>query len=264
MLHGTMPGIAQNPSKRAVYKVVLCLRVATLALLGTLVLAASAQAADGGSAGRRRSAEAPSGSVAPESGGTGGSTEPAPEAVGGPAAPETTPEKAPEKAPETVSVAGARKRAGRKSTGNKSTGNLHACRSGTTGSRKTGSPGTILLEIVPELPKIELPKIVEKAPESKGGGGSEKEAVSVVTGPEKTSEDPPAPTIVGTPVALTRNDLGYASPEIGYEAAPDVSGALINSPTEPPTGGRWKSLPLKLRPLRPRSPRFPTRSGPES
>ena len=84
----------------------------------------------------------------------------------------------------------------------------------------------------------ELPKIAEKAPElPKGGDGSEKEIASVGAGPEKSSENPPAPTTAETPVALTRNDLGYATPEIGYEAAPDVSGALINSPPGPPTDG---------------------------
>jgi hypothetical protein len=239
MLHGKMPGIAHNPSTRSVCKVVLCLRVAALALLGALVLAASAQAADGASVGGPGAAEAPSTSLAPEAGGTGASPEPLPEAetVGAPApapaekAPEpvsATP--APEKAPETVSTPAPAE---------------SSETSAPVATEKQEVPVVPVVPVVPiklEVPIVEkapeLPKVAEKAPElPKGGDGSERELVSVVAAPEKTSEDPPAPTILATPVALTRNDLGYATPEIGYEAAPDVPGALINSPTDPPTGG---------------------------
>jgi hypothetical protein len=237
-----MLGIAHSTSTRTVYKAAFCLRMLALALLGALVLAASAQAAGeaplggvgateatvgapeaivGSTEAIVGSTEAPSTTLAPEAGGSGeelpgvsntplvpGETQ---ETVSTPVVPEkapeivstpVVPEKAPEtKAPETVSTPVASEKA----------------------PETVNTPAAPIEVLPPEQPKI--------------AAGSEKEASGVASGPEKLSEDPPPPPIVDTPVTQTRSDLGYATPEIGYEAAPDVPAALINSPTEPPGGG---------------------------
>jgi hypothetical protein len=226
MLRGKMLGIAHNLSTRSVYKVALCLRMVALALLGALVLAASAQAAAEPPAGGAGSTEGPSTPLAPQAGGSGAATEELQGGVGAPTTPETvsTPvavEKAPEtvstpvaveKAPETVSTPVAVEKA-----------------------PALPAPETASPPAAPEKPPVLLPEPAPELPKTTAGG--EKETVSVASGPEKTSENPPPPTIVGAPATLTRSDLGYATPEIGYEAAPDLSGALINSPTDPPSGG---------------------------
>jgi hypothetical protein len=216
---GKMLGIAHNPSTRAVRKVVLCLRVATLALLGALVLAASAQAA-----------ELPEVSTPPLLPGATteptetGSAAPAPETVSVPPAPAPVPVpetvSAPvEKMPETVSS------------------------TPVAGTPVAATESKLEPVSAPEkTPVVNVPAPEALTPEKekpKTDTGSEKETSIVVAGPEKASEVPPPP-IVDTPAVqavLTRSDLGYATPEIGYEAAPDVSGALINPPADPPTGG---------------------------
>jgi hypothetical protein len=241
-----MLGIAHNPSTRTVYKVALCLRLVALAMLGALVLAASAQAADEAPAGGVSSTEAPSTPLAPEAGGSGAISEELPgvstpplvpgeaqEAVSTPVAAEKTPEAvstpvAAEKTPETVSTPVAAEK---------------APETVSTPVTPEKAPVSDPAPENPQAPEISTPVLsevlpLEKAPESpKIAAGPEKETGSVAVGPEKASEDPPPPTIADSPVTLTRSDLGYATPEIGYEAAPDVPGALINSPTEPPTGG---------------------------
>jgi hypothetical protein len=202
-----MLGIGHNPSTRSARKAALCLRLVILALLGALLLAAVAQAdeASGGSNGVvspvAAGAELPSAAPAPETG--GGTTEKSSETKSSETV--STPP-ATGKFPETVSTPPA-----------------------TQTEALASDPG----EKAPEAPK--LPQV------PKTEAGLEKEAATIASGPEKVSEDLPPPTVVDMPVAtqaaVTRNDLGYTTPEIGYEAAPDVPGALINSPTDPPIGG---------------------------
>ena len=206
-----MLGIAHNPSTRTTYKVILCLRMVTLALLGALVLAASAQAA--AESPTAALTEAPNTSAASETvgggAGSGGSTEGAGSTTGSEKMPETVSVSTPvvvENQPESTPAPG----------------------SGKTPSSAEG------VGVPVKQPEVQVPE-PSKIPA--GTDGTEKESLSVAAGPEKTSEDPPPPTIVDTPVILTRSDLGYATPEIGYEAAPDVPAALINSPTDPPNGG---------------------------
>jgi hypothetical protein len=213
-----MLGIAHNPSTRTVHKVALCLRVVALALLGALVLAASAQAATETPPGGVSLTEAPSTPLTPEAGAAGGG-EPS-GALGSSPAPEKITEAA--KTPETVSIVAPEKTPVAPPATEAPVGNAPVA----------GTPAAPV-----NLPEVPTPP--EKAPEPpKISAGTEKETLSVAAGPEKTSEDPPPPTIVDAPATLTRSDLGYATPEIGYEAAPDVPGALVNSPTNPPpTGG---------------------------
>ena len=220
-----MLGIAHNPWMRTVYKVTLCLRMVALALLGALVLAASAHAAGEASPGGSGSTEAP---VAPEAGGSGAASEDPPGSSTPPLLPGETPESggvAPEKAPENVSTPVEKGPETVRIPVARRTRRSHP-------SSRKSCPEVLpppVAEILPLEKAPELPKIP---------AGGEKEAVSVGSGAEKSSEDPPPPTIVDAPATLTRSDLGYATPEIGYEAAPDVQGALINSPTEtPPSGG---------------------------
>jgi len=235
-----MLGIAHNPTTRTVYKVALCLRMVALALLGALVLAASAQAAGETPSAGVGSTEASSTPPASEA----GSTPPASEAGGSGSATEESgvsntpllPGKMPEtvsaipapeiKAPETVSA---------------------------TPAPEIKAPETVSAIPAPENEIVSVPTEIapptvgseqstgvplpEKTESPKTAPGPEKELAGIITSPEKTSEAPPPPPVVEPPVTLTRSDLGYATPEIGYEAAPDVPGALINSPTNPPAGG---------------------------
>jgi hypothetical protein len=233
-----MAGIAHNPWTRTAHRGLLGLRVAVLVLLGVLVLAASAhaeaptgseqtpeagapteqapevgssdpspvQAPESGGA-----SPAPEAGAGPESGGVAPTPEPAPESVSTAPAPEKAPEivivlPAPEKAPEVVSIGAAPEKVQEIIS---------------VGAPTEKAPEIVKIDPLPE----KMPEVTSTAP------GGEKESASNGAGAEKGTEDPPAPT------ALTRNDAGYTAPEIGYEAAPDVTGALLGSPTDPPSVG---------------------------
>jgi hypothetical protein len=235
-----MVGIAHNPWTRMAQKGLFGLRVAVLVAVGMLVLAASAhaQAPTGSEQSPEAGSSAPT-EQAPEAGSTdpnpvqapeSGGANPAPESGAGPEtggvspAPEQAPapegvSPAPEKAPEIVIVLPAPEKAPEIVSIGPAPEKVQEIISVGPPTEKT--PEIVKIDPLPE----KMPEVTNTAPPA------EKEPESNGAGAEKGTEGPPAPP------ALTRNDAGYTAPEIGYEAAPDVSGALIGSPTDPPSVG---------------------------